>query len=143
MNIKSTPGIGPTLPGTSDGGEIHPVGVPSVQRGVSISSLDAIDAIASFAVGKRLNPNGIDPLTSLLGIALTAGSPAWTGDPVPKMRALQKCLLEFGLQCSEPLRVAQLAGISVIERNIQLRLRLQQLHMTTLQQNAEPENTKS
>jgi hypothetical protein len=73
--------------------------------------------------------SAIEPLNVMLGAALTAGNPAWCGYPVPRMRALQKKLLEHGMQSTGAERDTALAGITVVEKNIRLRLRLEQLVM--------------
>ena len=121
------------LPQTLDGGEIHPIGVPVILANVSVSALAPTEAAASFNPTSRRIKSGIEPLTQFLGIALTSGNPAWTGDPVPKMRALQKKLLEQGMALSGEPRGVMLSAISVVEENIQLRLRLYQHHMAELQ----------
>jgi hypothetical protein len=118
------------------------VGVPPLLQNVSVSLLAPTDAAASFNLHIRHTASAILPLTQMLGVALTAGSPAWTGDPVPKMRALQKKLLEQGMQCTGAARGVALAAISVVEKNIQLRLRLHQLHMSDLQLISEREPRK-
>ena len=131
------------LPLSPDGGEIHPVGVPQLVPNVSVSLLEPPEAAASFNPTLRRIKSGIEPLTQFLGVALTAGNPAWTGDPVPKMRALQKKLLEQGMALSGDQRSVLLSAIAVVEGNIQLRLRLYQHHMAELQLASEREGKKS
>ena len=131
------------LPLTPDGGEIHPVGIPRLVENVSVSLLEPNEAAASFNPALRRIKSGIEPLTQLLGVALTAGNPAWTGDPVPKMRALQKKLLEQGMALADDKRGVLLSAISVVEGNIQLRLRLYQHHMSELQLTNDREGKKS
>jgi hypothetical protein len=139
---RTGPAIGSPQIG-SDGGEIHPVGVPALVANVSVSLLEPNEAAASFNLTTRRAARGVEPLTNLLGIGLTAGSPAWSGDPVPKMRALQKKLLEQGMQLAGEQRTTSLTAIAVVEKNIQLRLRLHQLHMSDLQLVGEREGKKS
>ncbi|RJF96886.1 hypothetical protein D3870_21155 [Noviherbaspirillum cavernae] len=79
------------------------------------------------------------PLTRFLGPALTVANPVWTGDPVPRMRALQKILIEHALALPEAERPECLAAISVIDRNVQLRLRLQQMYMSDADMNTQSE----
>ena len=131
------------LPLMPDGGEIHPVGVPVLVANVSVSALEPTEAAASFNPATRRVKSGIEPLTQFLGVALTSGNPAWTGDPVPKMRALQKKLLEQGMALSGERRGVMLSAISVVEGNIQLRLRLYQHHMAELQIVNDREGKKS
>ena len=131
------------FPLSTDGGEIHPVGVPPLVANISVSGLEPIEAAASFNPTLRRIKSGIEPLTQFLGVALTAGNPAWTGDPVPKMRALQKKLLEQGMALSGEKRGVMLSAIAVVEGNIQLRLRLYQHHMAELQLVSDREGKKS
>ncbi|GAA4016706.1 hypothetical protein [Actimicrobium antarcticum] len=141
--IVRTGGPGSGQPINVEGGEIHPVGLPTPIANVSVSLLEAREAAASVHVTTRETQSAIAPLTTLLGLALTAGSPAWRGDPIPKMRALQKKLLERGMQVEGEERDHALAAISVVEKNIQLRLRLHQLHMSDLQLTGSGEGGKS
>ena len=141
--INRTGSLGGSAPLMPDGGEIHPVGVPVLIPNVSVSALEPTEAAASFNPSTRRIKSGIEPLTQFLGVALTAGNPAWTGDPVPKMRALQKKLLEQGMALSGESRGVLLSAISVVEGNIQLRRRLYQHHMAEQQLITEREGKKS
>lgn len=72
-------------------------------------------------------PNAVAPLTRILGPKLTVDSPAWSGDPVPGMRMLQKTLLEAALRLREEDRGDVLAAIELVEAAVQMRLRWQQM----------------
>lgn len=80
------------------------------------------------------------PMTRMLGPILTAANPAWVGDPVPRMRALQKKLVEHSLTLDEGDRSALMAAINVVEGAVQLRLRLQQMRMSEAEMHIKPED---
>lgn len=69
-------------------------------------------------------------LTRFLGPLLTVANPAWSGDPVPRMRSLQKSLVERSLELKEGDRSELMEAINVVECAVQLRLRLQQMRMS-------------
>lgn len=79
------------------------------------------------------------PLTRFLGPRLTVASPAWVGDPIPLMRALQKKLVEYSLTQDESDRSECMDAILVVENAVQMRLRFQQMCMGE----AEPDNGKA
>ncbi|MFT5532188.1 MAG: hypothetical protein ACI8WM_000688 [Burkholderiaceae bacterium] len=126
-----------------DGGEIYTSSPVHSPPNLSSSQLKEYERDASINLVGRNVGRSIDTLTSFLGLSLTAGSVAWSGDPVPKMRALQKKFLEFGMTCEGEDRQRALAAISVVEKNIQWRLRLHQLHMSELQQTSDQGGPKS
>lgn len=109
---------------------------------ISASQLKEYERDASLHPVGRRDKRGIETLTSLLGLSLTAGSAAWSGDPIPKMRSLQKGLLAFGMTRDGADRKKALEAISVVEKNIQWRLRLHQLHMSDLQLASDREEKK-
>ncbi|HJV73230.1 MAG TPA: hypothetical protein VJ654_03335 [Noviherbaspirillum sp.] len=84
----------------------------------------------------------VAPLTRHLGPQLTVANPVWIGDPVPRLRGLQKLLIEHSLATPESDRPEFMAAISVVERAVQLRLRLQQMHMNELEPDSNPEDSK-
>lgn len=69
------------------------------------------------------------PLTEFLGPQLTVANPAWIGDPIPLMRALQKKLVEHSLTLAESDRSECMDAILVVENAVQMRLRFQQMRM--------------
>jgi len=79
------------------------------------------------------------PLTRYLGTVLTVANPAWTGDPVPRMRALQKSLVEHSLKLADTDRSELMAAINVVESAVQLRLRFQQMRMSDAEAQIMPE----
>ena len=78
-----------------------------------------------------------ESLTRVLGPALTTASLAWLGDPVPRMRALQKHLLGFSLAQPQEQRMPVMQAIAVIETSIQWRLRYQQMRMADAEAQAQ------
>lgn len=72
-------------------------------------------------------PNSVAPLTSIIGPAMTVASPAWSGDPIPGMRMLQKTLVATSLQLKEGDRKDLLVAIELVEKAVQMRLRWQQM----------------
>ncbi len=83
-------------------------------------------------------PNAVAPLTYLLGPRLTVDNPAWSGDPIPGMRMLQKTLLEASLQEKEGERADLLAAIELVEKAVQMRLRWQQMRRSETEALMEP-----
>lgn len=71
----------------------------------------------------------LEPITQYLGHELTVANPAWTGDPVPYMRSLQRKLIEHALALSPESRKPCLQAIEVVEKAVQHRLRFQQMSM--------------
>jgi hypothetical protein len=65
-------------------------------------------------------------LVDCLGAPLTRGSPVWTSQALLLMRALQQRLLEKGIQMESERRAAVLRALAIVERQVQLRLRLEQ-----------------
>ena len=76
-------------------------------------------------------PELADPKMSLLSRALgscvTTENPVWRGNPVPCLRALQKALTAHSLTLAKEDRRAGLDAVRVLERDIRLRLRWQQM----------------
>ncbi len=82
------------------------------------------------------------PLTRFLGPLLTVANPAWSGDPIPRMRALQKSLVEHSLALEKGDRSELMAAINVVEGAVQLRLRLQQMRMSEAEMQIKTDDTK-
>jgi hypothetical protein len=74
-------------------------------------------------------PGAEEVITRHLGPGLTVDNPAWIGDPVPLMRALQKKFVEHALRLEQDQRAECLRGIELVEAAVQMRLRLQQMRM--------------
>jgi hypothetical protein len=143
MSVSRTGAAGKISPVALDIGEIYTPSAELSSSNISASQLKDYERDASMnPVGRRVG-RGVEMLTALLGLPLTAGSIAWSGDPVPKMRSLQKKFLEFGMASEGEDRKRALAAISVVEKNIQWRLRLHQLHMSDLQLTSDREESTS
>lgn len=82
-------------------------------------------------------------LTSFLGPILTVANPAWSGDPVPRMRALQKALVEQSLALPDNDRTELMQAINVVESAVQLRLRLQQMRMSEAEMRIKDDEEKA
>ncbi|QGZ42129.1 hypothetical protein IP92_05475 [Pseudoduganella flava] len=76
-------------------------------------------------------PEQPDPKIELLNRALgahrTIANPLWSGDPVPRLRGLQKALIAHALTLQQERRRTCLDALTVIEQAIRLRLRWQQM----------------
>ncbi|MFC5474019.1 hypothetical protein [Paraherbaspirillum soli] len=97
-----------------------------------IADQDFNQLAAALAQPTHLVDRPLAPLTDFLGPLLTVANPAWSGDPVPRMRDLQKVLVAHSLTLDRAERGPCLAAISVVEHAVTLRLRLQQLRMSEL-----------
>jgi hypothetical protein len=98
---------------------------------------------ASLLAPSTATPYATAALTRFLGPVLTVANPAWSGDPVPRMRMLQKRLVEHSLTLPEDDRSECMGAIMVVEKAVKLRLRLQQMEMTLAELNAQPENVQT
>lgn len=72
-------------------------------------------------------------LNRAIGEKLTVNNPVWTGDPILRMRALQKRLIAYSLTLEEQDRQSCMDAIRVVEHNVQLRLRWQQMRRSDLE----------
>lgn len=76
-------------------------------------------------------PELSDPKMALLGLvlgaAVTTDNPVWRGNPVPHLRALQKALIAHSLTLASEDRKVGLNAVRVLERDIRLRQRWQQM----------------
>ena len=79
-------------------------------------------------------------LKQLLGERLTSGNAAWSGDPIPRMRALQKKLIEHSLTLEQADRMPCMDAIRVVELAVQWRLRWQQMRRSDVEANLEENN---
>jgi hypothetical protein len=113
-----------------DVGEIHTLPQESLARPVVRLDLLPEEERASLPQQFATADSTIEPLNRFLGPALTFANPVWTGDPVPRLRGLQKKLVEHSLTLDQSDRSECMAAISVVETAVQLRLRLQQMRMT-------------
>lgn len=130
MNIRVNSGVHRgTREYAGDIGDIQNLERTSPLEPVSGATLHPADAAKSLKQAAGGTSGLLEALTGFLGETLTSGNPAWSGDPVPRMRALQKALVEHGLTLPEGEREPALQAISVVENSVQLRLRLQQHRM--------------
>ncbi|MGI4846643.1 MAG: hypothetical protein ACRYGK_00650 [Janthinobacterium lividum] len=71
-------------------------------------------------------------LNRAIGERLTINNPVWSGDPIPRMRALQKRLIAYSLTLEADQRQPTMDAIRVVEHNVQMRLRWQQMYRSDL-----------
>ena len=145
MSTVHVPGVG-RQGGTGfseDVGEI--VSVPQQEPITSVSRAQLLpgEEAASLRPLNAKLPSQIASLTRFLGPHLTVANPAWCGDPVPRMRALQKRLVEHSLTLPGSERAPCMRAISVVEKAVQLRLRYQQMYMNEFEMTTEPESVKA
>lgn len=114
--------------GTPDLGELSEIGsLPeSLLVPKSRDLLKPGEAEVSLPPSLEL-PNAVAPLTQVLGTRLTIDNPAWSGDPVPSMRLLQKTLVARSLELEPDQRADLLVAIELVEKAVQMRLRWQQM----------------
>lgn len=121
----------------ADVGEIVNPGLQEPVARISRAQLSAQEQAISLPPAQVATPGPIAPLTRFLGPLLTVANPAWSGDPIPGMRALQKRLVEHSLTIPEGERSPCMDAISVVEKAVQLRLRYQQMHMSDVEMDIE------
>jgi hypothetical protein len=131
---RKIPGGFPT-----DVGEIHSVPTQNPAQPVVREQLLPEEEAVSLPRQSPTATNPVAPLNQYLGPALTVANPVWSGDPVPRMRGLQKTLVEHSLTLEESDRSECMAAISVVETGVQLRLRFQQMRMTLAEMDIKPE----
>lgn len=136
LNRVGRPRVGPAT--RSEAGEIRNTGRAELAKSGAVGDIDSAHALGpghadSAADGVRrtaASPHSpMGPITQHLGQLLTVANPAWSGDPLPRMRALQKKLIEHSLNLSQEERGPCLQAISVVEQAVQMRLRLQQMRI--------------
>jgi hypothetical protein len=100
---------------------------PDRSRPVARHSLRTWEESASLSPPSLPGEATLAPLTRFLGVELTAASPAWSRDPMPGLRRLQKRLVEYSLSLEEGERGDSMAAILVVEQAVRWSLRLQQM----------------
>lgn len=107
-------------------------GPPLLDRGqpVNRSDLTPWEESASLPPATTAGQETLAPLTRFLGAALTVANPAWSRDPLPGLRALQKRLVDYSLALAPEQRGESMDAIMVVEDAVRLRLRLQQMELT-------------
>lgn len=124
---------------SDDVGEIATVPWQQPVAPITRAQLLPAEEAASLHPLKAAIPDPIAPMTKFLGPRLTVGNRAWTGDPVPAMRALETRLVEHALSLPENERGACMDAIAAVEMAVLLRLRFQQMRMTPEELGARPE----
>jgi len=122
-----------------DVGEIFHQPEPVYAEPVLRQSLAPEEELLSLPPPAEPPAGAVKPLTRFLGPSLTTASPAWSADPVPGMRALQKKLIEHSLALPESERAASMEAVMVVEKALFWRLRLQQMRMSLAEQEAAPD----
>jgi hypothetical protein len=109
-------------------------GAPALEHSIPVKRTDLSPAqeSASLQAVVAAGPATLTPLTQYLGAALTVASPAWSRDPLPGLRALQKRLLAHSLARDPAGREDSMAAILVVEQAVHLRLRLQQMALASM-----------
>lgn len=124
---------------SSDGGEIISYPEAPVNKVILRESLSPAEVAVSLP--PSASPESpIAVLTKFFGPVLTVANPAWGGEPIPRMRALQKKIIEYSLTQDEGDRKECMEAISLVERAVQLRLRYQQMHMSDEEMDIKPED---
>lgn len=124
----------------ADLGEIHSFTTGQPVQLVARPSLLPQEEVISLPPSLNSLPTPLAPLTRFLGPSLTVANPVWSGDPVPRLRALQKKLVEHSLTLAECDRSDFMAAITVVETAVRLRLRYQQMRMNEAEMNLKPES---
>ena len=83
-----------------------------------------------------------ESLKQILGARLSVDNPAWAGDPVPRMRALQKKMIEFSLTQETSERGVCMEAIRIVELAVRWRLRWQQMRRSDLEGHPTPVGTQ-
>jgi len=123
--IRTTRGVGSAALDATEFAEIHslqaellaPKSRAALQPGEEALSLPPPD----------LPDPKMELLSRTLGAAVTTDNPVWRGNPVPHLRALQKALIAHSLTLAKEDRRIGLDAVRVLERDIRLRLRWQQM----------------
>lgn len=128
--VNGAPGAGQLDVGEM--GEIQTV-VREVLVPKALPMLGQEEALASMPSADDTIDRKILLLNRAIGEKLTVNNPVWTGDPIPRMRALQKRLIAYSLTLETEERQPCMDAIRVVEQNVQLRLRWQQMKRSDLE----------
>jgi hypothetical protein len=121
-----------------DDESILSIAAPDGATYVSRTALSPEDEEVSLPSMESGGNEAIAPLTRFLGPQLTVANPAWSADPVPQMRALQKKLVEHSLTLAPGDRGECMEALRIVENAVQLRLRFQQMRMTEEEADMKP-----
>jgi hypothetical protein len=139
MSRVSSSGAGRAEGLAGDGyGDI--AGPPALDRSQPVNRTDLTpwEESASLLPSTPAGQETLAPLTRFLGAALTVANPAWSRDPLPGLRALQRRLVDYSLALDPEQRDDSMAAILVVEDAVRLRLRLQQMELARHGADAEP-----
>jgi hypothetical protein len=144
LNVRAVVGNGVRSAGNTpvDVADIYSRGGEEVQELKGRGDLRPAEQAVSLPPPATATPGPHEPLTRFLGPLLTVANPAWSGNPVPRLRALQKKLVERSLALDQDDRRECMAALSVVETAVQLRLRFQQMRMTEAEKDLSPEPGK-
>jgi hypothetical protein len=143
MSTGATSNVDRKIPGgfASDVGEIHSVPAQNTAQSVVRENLlPEEEAVSLQRQAATTATQPIAPLNRYLGPSLTVANPVWSGDPVPRMRGLQKTLVEHSLSLEESDRSECMGAIQVVETAVQLRLRFQQMRISLAEMDGKPES---
>jgi hypothetical protein len=117
--------------------DIHSIPLPQAPQRARPTLLPE-EAAVSLPEPDNVPTVEIQLLNQMLGSALTVENPVWSGDPIPRMRALQKALIEHALSLPEDDRSDCLDAVSLVEKAVQLRLRWLQMRRSDAELDPKP-----
>ena len=117
--------------GQADFKDIH--SLPESPLEPKSRALSRPDDVEAYLLPSLELPNAVAPLMHIIGPAMTVDSPAWSGDPIPGMRMLQKTLVATSLQLDEGDRKELLTAIELVEKAVHMRLRWQQMRRSEVE----------
>lgn len=123
--IRTTRGVGHAAPDAAEFAEIHSLQTELLAP-KSRATLRPDEEELSLPPPELADPK-MALLGRALGSAVTTDNPVWRGNPVPRLRALQKALIAHSLTRDKDDRRIGLDAVRVLERGIRLRLRWQQM----------------
>ena len=123
--IRTTRGVGNAGLDAAEFAEIHTLQAELLAP-KSRAALQPGEEALSLPPPELTDPK-MELLCRALGSALTTDNPVWRGNPVPRLRALQKALIAHSLTRDRDDRRVGLDAVRVLERGIRLRLRWQQM----------------
>jgi hypothetical protein len=136
------PAIAPKIrrvptPEVAEYADIHSIPLPQAPQRARPTLLPE-EAAVSLPEPDNVPTVEIQMLNRMLGPALTVENPVWSGDPIPRMRALQKALVEHSLSLPEGDRSDCLDAITLVEKAVQLRLRWLQMRRSDAELDPKP-----
>lgn len=123
--MRTTRGVGGAGLDAAEFAEIHSLQTELLAPKTH-AALQPEEEALSLPPPELLDPK-MEVLGRVLGSALTSDNPVWRGNAIPRLRALQKALIAHSLTRERDDRRTGLDAVRVLERNIRLRLRWQQM----------------